>query len=179
MPDQTDHTRAERHDLLSHLISAIVPTVPNLDVQKIIRCIFGTVGPGQNDRHMEHWGRGKTIQSYGGDVPKKHEAEHAVGLYDQEIRPVLIKALLEWARNHGTEDNHKVVPNCTNRLLCFYRGYRIEGDAEGTQVEVYRASLERLAVWSYGSEIGDGEGGIPTIQQVHTRIDRDIEEMAG
>lgn len=166
------------YDPLTRLTAGLVPLVPNLEAREAIRRIFGTVGPGQNDRHMDHWNRGKTIQRAGGAVPFKHEEEHAVGLYDQELRPVLIVALLKWCGEHGAEIDPRLFPKATNELVAIHRGYRVEVDRETAQVEVYRPNLERARVWWFGDEKGEGTAGLPTFSQITDAIDRDIEKQA-
>ncbi len=169
----TEQAEADFHNPMSAFLSALVPMVPSLEAQEVIRHIFGAVGPGQNDRHMQHWNQGKTIQQSGGDVPKKHENEHAVGLYDQELRPVLIETLLKWMKDHGADISDYVVPKSTNRLCALHRGYRIENNPVRAEIEVYRPDFTLAKQWDYTK--GDIDS-IPAFSMVRLAIDRDIEE---
>ena len=181
--DTTQPEGADRlppYDPLPRLIAGLVPLVPSEEARVAIRRLFGAVGPGQNDRHMDHWNRGKVIQraSAKGDVPMKHEEEHAVGLYDQELRPVLIAALLKWCAEHGAEIDPGVFPKATNELVAIHRGYRVEVDREKAQVEVYRPNLGRARVWWFGDEEDEGTEGLPAFSDITAAIDRDIEKQA-
>ena len=170
----------QQSDPLSAFISALVPLVPSPEVQEQIRRIFGAVGPGQNDMHMEHWNQGKTIQQSGFDVPSKHENEHAVGLYDKELRPALIAALFEWVKDHGADLSDRIVPKSTNRLFQIYQDYRIEGDPTVPRVEVYRPDFTLMRYWRYSVNEETGEPvGNPPLSVIYKTIDEDIAQRDG